>query len=318
VTARAFAREAGLAADGEALLTGPEIAELDPAELDERLERATVVARITPLDKLRIIESLQRRGHTVAMTGDGVNDAPALRLADVGVAMGRNGTEVARQAADVILAEDDFRVLTEALIEGRGFWRNMRRAIALLLGGNLGEVAFLLGATVLGLPSPLTARQILAVNLISDVLPAMAVAMQPPEHRDLPALAREGTEALDHALRRDIVHHATLTALPALAAYGLAVARLGAPAARSVGFGAVCTTQLALALAEGRSDDRRSRSVNTAVAATAALLGAALTLRPARAFLGLSAPGPLGWLLVLGAAAATARLASPRPVATSD
>jgi cation-transporting ATPase I len=318
VTARAIAREAGLADDGETVLTGPEIAELDPAELDERLERATVVARITPLEKLRIVESLQRCGHTVAMTGDGVNDAPALRLADVGVAMGRNGTEVARQAADVILTEDDFRVLTEALIEGRGFWRNMRRALALLLGGNLGEVGFLLGAAVLGLPSPLSARQILAVNLISDVLPAMAVAMQPPEHRDLPALAREGAEALDHALRRDIVRHAALTALPALGAYALAVARIGAPAARTVGFGAVCTTQLALALAEGHSDDRRSRSVTAAVGATAGVLGGALALQPARAFLGLAAPGLLGWLLVVAAAAVTARLASPSAAGGSD
>jgi cation-transporting ATPase I len=147
-TARAIAREAGLLqeADGE-LLTGEEIAELDNGELDERLEHATVVSRITPLDKLRIVESLQRRGHTVAMTGDGVNDAPALRLADVGVAMGRGGTEVARQASDVVLADDDFSTLVETLVEGRSFWRNIRRALGLLLGGNLGELGLMVGAS---------------------------------------------------------------------------------------------------------------------------------------------------------------------------
>ena len=107
------------------------------------------------MDKLRIIESLRRRGHVVAMTGDGVNDAPSLRLADVGVAMGKSGTEVARQAADVVLTEDDFAALVEALVEGRGFWRNMRNALALLLGGNAGELSLIVGASLMGFGSPL-------------------------------------------------------------------------------------------------------------------------------------------------------------------
>ncbi|MBW3656593.1 MAG: HAD-IC family P-type ATPase, partial [Gemmatimonadetes bacterium] len=218
-TARAIASDAGLPCDDDQVLTGAEIAGLPDSELDARLERATVIARATPLDKLRIVESLQRRGHIVAMTGDGVNDAPALRLANVGVAMGRGGTEVARQTADVVLTDDNFSTLVEALVEGRSFWRNIRRALGLLLGGNLGELGLEAGAAVLGLASPLTTRQILTVNLITDVLPALAVALQQPAHRELAALSREGAGALEAPLRREVLRRGTATALPSLGAY---------------------------------------------------------------------------------------------------
>jgi cation-transporting ATPase I len=305
-TARAIAREAGLPGDDH-ILTGPQIAELDNGELDRHLERATVIARVTPLDKLRIVESLQRQGHTVAMTGDGVNDAPALRLADVGVAMGRGGTEVARQTADVVLADDDFSTLVEALVEGRSFWRNIRRALGLLLGGNLGELGLEVGASVLGFASPLTTRQILAVNLVTDVLPALAVALQQPEHHDLSALAREGASALDKPLRNDILRRGTATAAPTLAAYLLALRSGGLPEARTIAFASIVATQLAQTLDAGRAEGGLSRSVLGAVAGSAGLLVAALTVRPLRGFLGLATPGLLGWAFV-GAGALVAVL----------
>jgi len=305
-TARAVAHEAGLP-DGDRVLTGSEIAELDDEELELRLEYTTIVARVTPLDKLRIVESLQRRGHTVAMTGDGVNDAPALRLADVGVAMGRGGTEVARQTADVVLADDDFSTLVEALVEGRSFWRNIRRALGLLLGGNLGELGLEVGASVLGFASPLTTRQILAVNLVTDVLPALAVALQQPEHRDLSALAREGASALDKPLRNDILRRGTATAAPTLAAYLLALRSGSLSEARTVAFASIVATQLAQTLDAGRAEGGLSRSVLGAVAGSAGMLVAALVVRPLRGFFGLAIPGPLGWILV-GAGALVAVL----------
>jgi cation transport ATPase len=190
-TARTVAQAAGLVDGAGGLISGDEIRQLEDTELDQRLQEATVVARATPLDKVRIVESLQRSGYTVAMTGDGANDAPAVRLADVGIAMG-NGTEVAKQAADVVLADNDFSNIVEMLVEGRSFWQRIRRATGLLVGGNLGELGLIVGLSVLGQAAPLTTRQILGVNMISDVLPALAVGLQGPETRHLASLSREG------------------------------------------------------------------------------------------------------------------------------
>jgi cation-transporting ATPase I len=297
-TARAIADEAGLLKHHDDVLTGAEMADLHNDELDRRLEHATVIARATPLDKLRIVERLQHLGHTVAMTGDGVNDAPALRLADIGVAMGRGGTEVARQAADVVLTDDDFSTLVETFVEGRGFWRNIRRALGLLLGGNLGELGLEVGASVLGLASPLTTRQILAMNLITDVLPAIAVALQQPEHRNLAALAREGESALDAPLRKDIFRRATATATPTLAAYLIALRSGSIPMARTVAFASIITTQLAQTLDVGWAEEGLSKSVLGAVVGSLGLLLATFTIRPLRDFLGLVVPSPLAWTLI--------------------
>jgi magnesium-transporting ATPase (P-type) len=319
-TARTIAHEAGLPVDDGGILTGADIAELDNRELDRRLERAAVIARVTPLDKLRIVESLQRQGHIVAMTGDGVNDAPALRLADVGVAMGRSGTEVARQAADMVLVDDDFSTLVEALVEGRSFWRNIRRALGLLLGGNLGELGLEVGASVLGLASPLTSRQILAVNLVTDVWPALAVALQQPEHHDLSALAREGASALDAPLRNDILRRGTATAAPSLINYLLALRSVSQPEARTVAFASIVFTQLAQTLDAGRADGGLSRSVLGAVAGSTGLLIVALTVRPLRTFLGLATPTSLGAVLVAAGALVAVLLGrmSPSPGSISS
>ena len=297
-TARAIGRQAGMVDHGELVLTGADIVDLDDASLDEMLERVTIIARATPVDKVRIVESLQRRGHTVAMTGDGVNDAPALRLADVGVAMGRGGTEVARQAADVVLADDDFATLVEAFVEGRTFWRNIRRALGLLLGGNLGELGLAAGASLLGLGAPLTSRQILTMNLMTDVLPALAVVLERPKHHDLAALRREGASALGKPLRDEVLARGGATALPSLSAYLVAL-RVGGPSlARTIAFASIVSTQLAQTLDAGTSAGELDPSIRRVVLGSAGVLAAILLLPPARGFLGLVAPGPVGWLLI--------------------
>jgi cation-transporting ATPase I len=305
-TARAIARQAGLPVDHGDILTGAEIAALHDDELAPALERVSVIARITPLDKVRIVQSLQRGGHTVAMTGDGVNDAPALRLADVGVAMGRGGSDVARQAADVILTDDDVSTLVETFVEGRVFWQNMRSALALLLGGNLGEVCVMTVASVAGGVNAMTARQVLAVNLLSDVLPSSAIALRGPENRDLSALAREGASALDTPLRAEILQRGAATAVPSLMAYALA-ARRGR--GQTVAFASVVATQLAQTADLGFAGRRFSRPIAGAVAVSVALLGGMLGLPALRAALGLAAPGLLDLALIGGAAMASVVLA---------
>jgi calcium-translocating P-type ATPase len=293
-TARTIGREAGLLVDGGEVVTAAELVCLPDELLDTRLDHVAVIARAAPLDKLRVVESLRRRGHTVAMTGDGVNDAPSLRLADVGVAMGRGGTEVARQASDVVLADDNFASLVEALVEGRGFWRNMRTGVGLLVGGNAGELGMIVGASMLGYGSPLTAPQILMVNLITDTLPSLAILLQRPQHRDLAALAREGMSALDSGLRRDALHRGLATGIPSLAAYLVAHAQGGPVQAGAVGFASVITTQLAQALDAGRVQGFLSKSVVGAVAGSLGLMATTFVVPPLRTLFNLTLLTPLG------------------------
>ncbi|MFF4041197.1 HAD-IC family P-type ATPase [Streptomyces sp. NPDC001816] len=179
-TAESMARELGVL-DGRRVVTGAELDDLDNRSLDKLLPDVGVVARGTPVHKVRVVQAFQRLGRTVAMTGDGANDAPAIRLADIGIAFGTRATPAARAAADLVVTDDRLETVLAALVEGRAMWASVRQALAILVGGNLGEIAFtLLGAAATG-TSPLTARQLLLVNLFTDLAPAMAVALRPPQ-----------------------------------------------------------------------------------------------------------------------------------------
>ena len=180
VTAQAIARELGLLRDGRAVL-GSELDAMSGADLARAVEEIEVYARVSPAHKLRVVAALQERGHSVAMTGDGVNDAPALKKADIGIAMGITGTDVTREAADMMLTDDNFASIVAAVEEGRGVFDNIKKYLMYLLSSNIGEIGLMAGASLAGLPLPLAAVQILYVNLATDGLPALALAVDPPE-----------------------------------------------------------------------------------------------------------------------------------------
>ena len=184
-TAAAVARELGLVDSATQasprVVSGTELDALDDAALAREIDRIDVYARVSPAHKLRVVTALQARGQVVAMTGDGVNDAPALKRADIGVAMGIAGTDVAREAAAMTLIDDNFASIVAAIEEGRGIFGNIKKYLMFLLSSNIGEIGLMAGAALFGLPLPLTAVQILYVNLATDGLPALALAVDPPE-----------------------------------------------------------------------------------------------------------------------------------------
>ena len=180
LTARAIAWELGLLRTGR-IVTGAELEAMSDAELEREAEVIEVYARVSPAHKLRVVTALQNRGCIVAMTGDGVNDAPALKKADIGIAMGITGSDVAKEAAAMILTDDNFASIVAAVEEGRGIFDNIKKYLMYLLSCNIGEIGLVAGATLLGLPLPLTAVQILYVNLATDGLPALALAVDPAD-----------------------------------------------------------------------------------------------------------------------------------------
>ena len=178
-TAVAIARSLGIFKEGDIAITGPELAKLPQEELDEKVEKIDVYARISPEQKLKIIESAKRKGFIVAMTGDGVNDAPALKKADIGVAMGITGTDVARQASDMVLGDDNFATIQSAISEGRCIFENIKKFIKYTFSGNLGQVLAIFVGILIGLPLPVLAIQVLWINLITDTFPALALSLDP-------------------------------------------------------------------------------------------------------------------------------------------
>jgi len=290
-TAESVAAELGLL-NNHRVVTGTELASLSDDQLDRSLADIAVFARVTPSDKVRIVAALQRAGRTVAMTGDGANDAPAIRLADVGLALGRHCTTAARTAADIVVTDDRIETILDAVTEGRGMWASVRDAIAILLGGNAGEVLFNTGATALTGRMPLSTRQLLLVNLMTDVVPSLAIAVQPPPKRSPAQLRAEGPErSLSAAMYGAIADRALTAAAGASAAWGIASLTGQGSRTTTVALAALVGTQLGQTITSGHGD----LLVVAAALGSAGLLAAVIETPVVSQFFGCEPIGPIGW-----------------------
>lgn len=298
-TAHAIARELDLPTDGS-VVTGPMLEGLSDSGLQEAVLAASVFARITAMQKMQIVRALRQAGRVVAMTGDGANDAPAIRLAEVGIALGSRATEAARSAADIVVTDGRIETIVRAVLEGRALWRSVRDAVGLLVGGNLGEIGFtLLTGLAEGRPA-LNTRQLLMMNLLTDVAPALAIAMRPPTDLKPEDLLEEGPEAsLGKALDQDILRTATITALSSGIARSVAGLAGDRRAADTVGLLTLVGTQLGQAVATRHTD---GLNLLTGLGSFAALLAAVQTPLLSQSF-GCRPLGPLG-LLQAGTATA--------------
>lgn len=181
ITATAIAKQIGIFHDGDIAVTGLELDAMSDEELDEKIQKISVYARVSPENKIRIVDAWQKKGNIVSMTGDGVNDAPALKKADIGVAMGITGTEVSKDAASMILQDDNFATIIKAVANGRNVFRNIKNAVLFLLSGNMAGIFAVLYTSIMALPQPFEAVHLLFINLLTDSLPAIAIGMEKPE-----------------------------------------------------------------------------------------------------------------------------------------
>ncbi len=245
VTAMSIAERIGIFTPGNMAVTGAELDQMEEEDLNQSLEHISVYARVSPEHKIRIVKAWQNRGHIVAMTGDGVNDAPALKKADIGVAMGITGTEVSKDAASMILADDNFATIIKAVSNGRNVYRNIKNSIQFLLSGNMAGIFCVLYTSLLSLPLPFKPVHLLFINLITDSLPAIAIGMEPPEEgllKEPPRNPKEGI--LTASFIRDILVQGALIAAATMWAYTTGLHEGGAGRACTMAFSTLTLARL--------------------------------------------------------------------------
>ena len=245
VTATAIAKQIGIFEEGDMALEGVELDAMTDDELDEKLTRISVYARVSPEHKIRIVSAWQRKGCIAAMTGDGVNDAPALKKADVGVAMGITGTEVSKDAAAMILADDNFATIVKAVVNGRGVYTNIKNAIQFLLSGNMAGILAVLYASLMALPVPFQPVHLLFINLLTDSLPAIALGMEPARKGLLDQKPRDPKASiLDKPLMFKILWQGALIAIASMTAFYLGLSAGGAAMASTMAFATLTLARL--------------------------------------------------------------------------
>ena len=317
-TAAAVARELDIIRPGEWTVTGGELDFMPQEVLEEDIEKFAVFARVTPEHKMRIVKAWQKRGHVVAMTGDGVNDAPALKTADIGCAMGVAGTDVAKGAAHMILTDDNFSTIVSAIEEGRGIYSNIRKAIHYLLSCNIGEIFTIFAATLLDFGQmPLVPVQLLWLNLVTDSLPALALGVEPVEEGVMEEKPRDAAAGLfDQKFSFRLAWQGLMVGGLTLAAYFLGFTRLAAPGmegavANTMAFATLTLCQLFHAF-NVRSEDRSlfaqgalsNPAMNRAFLVGMALQLSVLLVPPLQGVFAVTAMDSAQWLAVFGLAAA--------------
>jgi Ca2+-transporting ATPase len=309
-TAVAIARQLGLRFARADVLEGRAVEALSAGDLRAAVSRARVFARVTPVHKLRIVQAMQANGEVVAMTGDGVNDAPAVKCADVGIAMGHTGTEVTRQASSVILEDDSFVSIVRAIEEGRVVRRNLRRSAGFLAGGNLGETLFVLSTTLAGGEVALAPMHLLLVNLFTDALPVMALAARPAPPGAL--LPREPDDLFDRRFYREAARRGVVTGAAATVIY--LTDRLRGPGAgrRGTTLAGLVASQLVQAYNWRQRGDAADRFFSVTLGVSWAALGAITGTPALRQLFGIGPVGLRDWARVLIVAFAADRLLSGR------
>ena len=245
ITASAIAKRIGIMEEGDIAITGPELDEMSQDELMSKLEKISLYARVSPSNKIRIVKAWQSLGHIVAMTGDGVNDAPALKSADVGVAMGITGTDVSKDAASMILTDDNFATIVKSVLNGRNIYANIKNSILFLLSGNMAGIFVVLATALLALPTPFTAVHLLFINLLTDSLPALAINMEPMNKALINETPRPRNEnVITKANFIQIILQGALIGAATLGAFYIGLGNEGNYGAMTMAFATLCLARL--------------------------------------------------------------------------
>ena len=244
-TAKAIAKQLDILKIGDKAITGAELDKIPQTQLEKEIKSYSVFARVTPEHKVRIVKAWQKTGAVVAMTGDGVNDSPALKNADIGIAMGKNGTDVAKNASDMILADDNFITIVEAVKQGRNIYDNIKKAVHFLIATNIGEIVTIFMGLILGFKSPLLAIQLLWVNLVTDSLPAIAIGLEPPDKNIMKRKPRNARKSLfADGLWNKIIVEGTMIGMLTLFAFSLGNNLYGLEVGRTMAFVAIGLLEL--------------------------------------------------------------------------
>jgi Ca2+-transporting ATPase len=300
-TAASVAQSIGLLAEDGTVISGDELENMSDGELAEKIENVQVFARTCPEQKLKIVKAFMNKGHIVAMTGDGVNDAPALKEAHIGIAMGKSGTDIAKEAASIILANDDFSTVVQAVEEGRTINRNVKKFIKYVLTGNFAEVLTIFLATITGSPSPLLPAQILLLNLVTEGIPALSLGLDPPEKDIMNEPSRDPLKSIfDDNIKHRIITRGIATGITTLGIFAGAMSLTGNLAkARTMAFANLVSCQMLHAFECSSIGITRNKYLFPAVVISAGVALASIYISPLNVFFGMTLLSVEDWLAIL-------------------